>query len=462
MRSRRRHLHALNAALVATLALAWAPALAARADEPSPADERPWLVAGQVTAVGLVLPGFRSPYSNPALSFGPGPDTGGSIVGTLYVGSRLWRGATAVLEGEWADGGGLPNVSGVSGYPDANIIRVAKVGHAPYFARAFVQQEIALGGDGGEANEPPASPEDPFSLDGPWALRRRRPPTRLTFTLGKFSTPDFFDAAEASTDPRHRFMNWAVMTNGAWDYAADTRGYTWGAAAVLATPRWALRAGLALMPTEPNGPVLDWNLRDSRSEMVEGQVLWALDGKEGSLRLLGYFNHSRAARYSDALAAAPAGTAPDLAPYRRPGATKRGVGLLVEQETGPARIFVRASWNDGATETFAFTEIDRAASGGAEIPVPGLAGQRDSLGAAIAVGGLSPDHARFLAAGGHGFQLGDGALRQAAETIVEVYYLVRAPYGVELTADVQAIWNPGMNADRGPAAVFGLRVHAHR
>ena len=419
-------------ALLGLFALA-APAVAEEEAARAP-DDRPWLVAGQLTGVGWALPRFHSPYANPAISFGPGPDQGWSTLATIYLGTRLWPGGSAVVDGEWADGTGLPNVSGVSGYPDSNMIRVAKTGIAPYVARAFVQHEIALGEAGAGAEEPPETPEDPFGPDAPGA----------------------------SDDPRHTFMNWALMTNGAWDYAADTRGYTWGTAAVIATPRWAVRAAFTLMPTDPNGPNLSWDVGSSRSEMLEGQVLWSVAGKPGSARLLGYLNHSRAARYADALAGAPPGTPPDLAPYRRAGATKRGVALAVEQEAGPARIFVRGSWNDGVTETFAFTEIDRAASIGGDVGFPGLAGGRDRVGAAVAVGGLSPDHARYLAAGGTAFQLGDGALRQGTETIVEAYYLVRAWTGVEVTADVQTIWNPGMNADRGPAAVFGLRLHVHR
>jgi hypothetical protein len=453
----RAHQRGRSAALLALCALAGG----ARAEEPTTKDDRPWLVAGQVTAVGLALPQFHSPYSNPEISLGPGPNAGWSTVVTLFGGVRLWPGGSAVLEPEWADGNGLPNVSGASGYPDGNIIRVAKVGRAPYIARAFVQEEISLGDGGGAPEEPPGSPEDPFSPDGPWVLRRPRPGTRLTFTAGKVSTLDFFDAAGVSADPRHQFMNWAVMTNGAWDYAADTRGYTWGLFAVLATPRWAVRGGVALMPTEPNGLALDWDVGESRSEMLEGQVLWTLAGAGGDARLLGYVNHARAARYEDALAAAPAGTAPELAPFRRPGATKRGVGVLVEQEAGPAHLFVRGSWNDGATETFAFTDIDRAATVGALVDVPGLEGRKNAAGGAIEVGGISPPHARYFAAGGTAFQLGDGALRQAAETIVEAFYLHRVDRSVELTADVQVIWNPGMNADRGPASVFGLRLHAH-
>jgi carbohydrate-selective porin OprB len=195
--------------------------------------------------------------------------------------------------------------------------------------------------------------------------------------------------------------------------------------------------------------------------MVEGQARWTVSGRAGSARLLGYENLARAGRYADALAVAPPGGRPDLSAVRRPGAAKRGAALLLEQEAGPVALFVRASWNDGRTETFAFTEIDRAASAGAVVPVPGPAARPALGGLAVEVGALSSDHARYLAAGGRGFQLGDGALRNAPETVAEAFYLVRVSAALEVTADAQAIWNPGMNADRGPAAVLGLRLHAH-
>jgi high affinity Mn2+ porin len=447
--------------LLVALLLSPVPGVTRAADGPA-SEPAPWLVAGQLTGVGLFLPRLRSPYSDPALSFGPGPRAGWSTVATLYLGVRPWPGATAVVDGEWADGAGVPNVSGVSAYPDANIIRVAKVGVAPYVARAFLQQDVALGAGPADAPEPPSSPEDPFSPDGAWALRTPRPASRVTFTLGKVALPDFFDAAEVSSDPRHRFMNWAVMTNGAWDFAADTRGYTWAAVVALVTPRWGLRAGAAMMPTAPNGPSFDLDLREARSEVVEGEVRWTLAGRGGSARLLGFANHARAARYDDALAGAPAGGAPDLGAFRRRGAVKIGAALLVQQEVGPAATYVRGSWNDGGTETFAFTEIDRAASAGAVVPVPGPPGRPAELGVAVEVGGLSGPHARYLAAGGRGFQLGDGRLRDRAETVVEAYYLVRVAREVEVAADFQEIWNPGMNGDRGPASIVALRVHLHR
>jgi len=424
------------------------------------ADSRWWLLGAQVTSTGVVVPGVPGAYRNPEVSFGAPTVRGGwSLVATLLAGARLWEGAIAVAQPEFADGTGVPNVSGVGGYIDGNIIRVAKVGKEPYLARLYVQQEIALGPAGPSEEE--GAPEDRFMPGGALALRRPRPDSRLEITAGKFATTDFFDAATATSDPRHRFMNWSLMTNGAWDFAADTRGYTWGVVAALEQPRWALRAGAAMMPTTPNGPVLDGDLAHARSEMVEGEIRYSAAGNPGAVKLLGYANHARMGSFSEALAAAPPATPPSLDTVARTGAVKYGAGVLLDQRLGPATAFVRASWNDGRTEEFAFTQIERAVSAGAVVPTDGWGRRGDHVGVGLALNGLSPSHVRYLAAGGADFQLGDGALRYAWETVAEAFYALRASENVELSADVQAIANPGMNADRGPAFAFGLRLHAH-
>ncbi len=447
---------------LAAAALLAAP-LPARAEDGGPsADRGPWwLVGAQVTAAGLYLPPFHSPYASAGMSLGPGPDGGWSLVATLLAGARLWEGAVLVAMPEFADGRGLPAVSGAAGYPDANIIRVAKVGIEPYLARLFLHQDFALGPSGTEEQDD-EGPEGAFAPTGPRALRRSRPASRLEITLGKMAVTDFFDVATASSDPRHRFMNWALMTNGAWDFAADTRGYTVGAVIGLEQPLFALRAGLALMPTTANGPDLDADLSRSSSLMVEGEARYRVSGQRGAVKLLWYRNQAHMGSYDQALAAAAPGRPPDVGAVERTGAVKRGLGLLVDQDLGPAAAFLRASWNDGRTETFAFTEIDRAVSAGAELPGSLWGRPTDRAGLGAALGWLSPSHARYLEAGGRGFQLGDGALANAPELVAEAWYGVRLAPELDVAADLQLLVNPGMNADRGPAAVLGVRLHAHR
>lgn len=444
---------ALTAALLASVA---------RADEPAPPTTPDWWrVGGQVTAAGFTVPRFHSPYANPDVSFGPGPRTGWSFITTLFAGVRPWDGALLVIHPEFADGEGLPNVSGISGYVDGNIIRVSKVGKSPYVARLFFQQFIALGAAGAADQGDDGGPEDAFMPAGGSALGRPRPESRLELTAGKFAATDFFDLAGATSDPRHRFMNWSLMTNGAWDFAADTRGYTWGLVVALEQPRWALRAGLLAMPTTPNGPVFDGDLAHARSETVELEYRYQVLGHPGAVKWLGYVNHGRMGAFEDALAAAPPGVAPSLEAVAKRGAVKYGSGLLVDQRVGAATAFLRASWNDGRTEEFAFTQIERAVSLGAELPTDGWGRAGDHIGAALALNGLVPAHARYLRAGGVDFQLGDGRLRYAVETVVEAFYALHLGRSLELTADLQAIANPGMNADRGPAFAAGLRLHAH-
>jgi hypothetical protein len=455
-----------------TLALAsllFAPSLVAAADQlllPQPlperveiADSNRLLIGGQVTATGMVVPRFRSPYRNPEVSFaGPGPRAGWSFVATVMGGARPWDGAVVVAQPEFADGAGVPNVSGVAGYIDGNIIRVAKVGKDPYLARLFFQQDIPLAA-AGSAEE--GLPEDRFMPAGPVALRRNRAESRLEITAGKFAATDFFDVASSSSDPRHRFLNWSLMTNGAWDFPADTRGYTWGLVVALERPRWALRAGAVMMPTKANGPVFDGDVVHARSELVEGEFRYEVLGSSGALKLLGYANHARMGAFSDALDAAPPGQAPVIDAVTRRGAVKLGLGVLLDQRIGPASAFLRASWNDGYTEEFAFTQIERAVSAGADIPTGGWGRAGDHLGVGLALNGLTPAHARYLEAGGVDFQLGDGRLRYAWEAVLEAYYALHLGRDVELTGDVQGIANPGMNADRGPAFAFGIRLHAH-
>jgi high affinity Mn2+ porin len=207
---------------LAGAALALALAFPSAAEPPSPpppaevasAPEPWWLLSAQVTSFAFYLPPFQSPYSNPEMSFGPGPSAGWSFVASVFAGARLWEGAVLAVVPEYSNGQGAPNVSGVAGYPDGNMIRVAKVGTAPYLARAFLQQDFEVG-IGAREDEEEGPPEFRLLPGGPFALRHTRPASRLSLTLGKFASSDFFDAADISSDPRHRFMNWAVMTQGA-------------------------------------------------------------------------------------------------------------------------------------------------------------------------------------------------------------------------------------------------------
>jgi high affinity Mn2+ porin len=75
------------------------------------------------------------------------------------------------------------------------------------------------------------------------------------------------------------------------------------------------------------------------------------------------------------------------------------------------------------------------------------------------VSGLSEPHRRYLAAGGYGFIIGDGALSYAWEILAEAYYRYALTREIALGANYQPIFHPAFNAARGPAHVFTGRVH---
>ncbi len=122
------------------------------------------------------------------------------------------------------------------------------------------------------------------------------PPHRLDFWFGKFGAADFFDVNAAGSDSHLQFLNWTVDNNGAYDYAADTRGYTVGAILQYQDRMWAVRFGEMLMPTVANGIDYDWNLRRSRAENIEFEYRKSiLPGRR--YRSIHERNRSRARRY---------------------------------------------------------------------------------------------------------------------------------------------------------------------
>ena len=112
---------------------------------------------------------------------------------------------------------------------------------------------------------------------------------------------DYFDNKAYSHDPRTQFMNWALMSNGAWDYPANTRGYTWGVVAELALSPWAFRFSSAMVPTESNMSDMDENIHEANSETVEIEHSYELGSQKEIIRALGYYTKARMGSYSQAL-----------------------------------------------------------------------------------------------------------------------------------------------------------------
>jgi len=407
-------------------------------------------IAGQINFIFQTHPPFDAKYTGPN-SLQPYYEKATSRVLTLYTGYEFTNSIEALVDVEEAGGQGLSRVLGVAGFPNLDVVRNPTLSQAPYIARAMFHSVIALGGEKVEA--------DP----GPLSTFSELPARRLEFRFGKFGLVDFFDVNGVGNDSHMQFMNWAIDQNGAYDFAADTRGYTWGAIVEYQSRGWGARFAEALMPTVANGIDLQWNLRRARAESYEFELhRGILPKKDGMVRLLAYTNHGNMGIYRDAINQYLEGktTRPDITHHPLWTTTKYGFGVNLEQALTPnITAYGRFGWNNGKTESWAYTEIDQTISGGFAINARKWGRNQDRFGLAFASNGLSGDHRRYLALGGTGFIIGDGALNYGRENILESYYTLHLWRGLYVAPDVQYIVNPAYNRDRGPVIVPGFRLH---
>lgn len=356
-----------------------------------------------------------------------------------------------LLDVEDVRGEGLSSVLGLAGFTDLDAQKTPTAGHQPhtYLSRILLHYVAPLGGKERMNN--------PSLLE----LAPRVPSRRLELYFGKFSLADFFDQNDYAGSDHSQFLNWTTDQNGAWDYAANTPGYTYGAYAELDEGTWSFRYAEALMSRVPNGLYLSLHLGDTRSE--NGEVDWSYRPQSsGTVRVLGYVDEAPMGSFADALAAWREGRipTPDTSAVRRTGRHEYGWGLNWQQGLpGGFGIFARAGWNNGKYESYEYTEVNNTAEGGVQMPgaLWGRAG--DHAGVAFVSNGISRSHQEYLAAGGLGFQLGDGGLSYGREQILETYYNFNLPIGLSVSPNIQFIENPGYNRARGPATVFGMRVN---
>ena len=391
---------------------------------------------------------FDAPYTGPR-SLSPDREKSYSLTATAALGIRSWRGGEVYFDPEVTQGVPLSGLTGLGGFTNGEIARTSGPSPTFYRARLFARQTWVFGG-GSEKVE-----SDANQLAGSGDRRR------LVLTVGNLSVLDIFDHNSFSHDPRTQFLNWSLMTHGAYDFAADARGYSWGFALEFLYDDWRSRAGRFIQPKEPNQLALDPRIVKHYGDQIEIERAHALAGRPGKLRFLVFRNVARMARYQDALdLAAQTGGAPDINAVRTVERVKRGFGFNFEQEISPSvGLFGRASRADGQTETYAFTEIDQSLSGGVSLKGGTFGRPHDTLGIAFVRNSLSAEHRDYLAAGGLGFFLGDGALRYRPESILEAYYSLNVAKDTSFSADFQRISNPGYNADRGPATVVSARLH---
>jgi len=407
-----------------------------------------WNLYYQATSIGDEHGTFYAPYTGP-LSLQDYPEHDVSLTTTLFFAALLTTNTQLIFDPEVAGGKGFSGVNGIANAPNGEMPRVTIATPKPYIARLFVAHDFAFGADQEQVES------DVNQLAG------ERPMTRYSIYVGRFSLTDYFDNNEYTHDPREQFIAWGVMCNGAWDYPADTHGYTWGLVQELHTRHWALRYAIAAEPRVANGEQFDRRLFRDHGHTFEGERRYSLGDHAGTLRLLGYANRADAGTYATALRlAGETGTTPSVVATRRPGTLKYGTGVNLEQEiTHDVGVFMRLGWDDGKTESFAFTALDRLASGGVSVKGTRWRRRNDVVASSLTAGGLSGVHALYLARGGLDFLIGDGRLNYAPEYVWESYYSARLFPGFYLTFDLQHDTNLAYNHDRGPVWIPAIRLH---
>jgi high affinity Mn2+ porin len=431
------------------------------ADSPdSPPDDSPetmlphfkstrfWL-SGQANFIFQTHPDFHAQYSGPH-SLSPHYEKATSRVVTMFGGFRFNNSFEFVGALEEAGGSALSLGFGLAGNTDLDIVRNPLLSKAPYLGRGMFHKVFALSKDKVENERNYLSLFD--------ELPRRR----LEIRFGKFSLPDFFDLNSVGSDTHFQFVNWTVDNNGAWDYAADTRGYTVGFMADFEDRNWGFRFGEGLMPKVANGIDLVWKPWQAHAENFEYELRrGVLPKKAGVVRLLAYTNYANMGIYSQQIALAEeTGTTPDITDHSWHITRKYGFGINVEQNlTRYLTAFGRFGWDNGKTESFAYTEVDQTFVEGLGASGAWWHRKQDRAGIAFVTNAISKAHQEYLADGGLGFLLGDGALNYGREDIVETYYTTHIWRGIYLAPGFQHINNPGYNRDRGPVIFPSFRAH---
>jgi high affinity Mn2+ porin len=405
-------------------------------------------IRGQFTNVTQYHPPFTAPFYGPN-SLIPGHRGNETVDATLYAGLRLWDGVEAYVNPEVDQGFGLSDTLGVAGFPSGEAYKIGAAAPYPRLPRTFFRYTLGLGG------------EDEKIAPGLNQLAGARQTDNLIVTVGKFSVVDIFDTNAYAHDPRSDFLNWSIIEAGAFDYAADAWGYTYGGAAEWTQSWWTLRQGLFDLSKIPNSKYLETDF--SQFEVAaEAEERHELFGQPGKLKFLFWVNRGRMANYNAAVALGQAtGTTPDVARVRQ-YSSRPGVALNLEQQIAPdLGAFARATADNGSKEVYEFTEINQSISAGISLKGARWYRPGDTIGLAGAINGISPQARNYFAAGGLGVLLGDGRLpRYGLERIFEVYYNFCFIEGVNLTLDFQHVVNPAYDAVRGPVEIIAFRTHA--
>lgn len=400
----------------------------------------------QATSISQYHPQFRSPYAG-ANSLQSNEKIASSLTNTLFFALKPWKNGLVILNPEVAGGVGFSGTTGLAGFPNGEIFRVGNPKPTIYLARLIFQQKIALHGTAYE-----------YISDEANNVRGFYPVDYIKFYGGRFCLADFFDGNPYSHDPRSQFMNWSFMSAGAWDYAADTRGYTWGIGSEWKRKNWRAALAFTLEPKVANGLQMDVNINKALATQAEVTHFYSINKYAGQIQATIFFNRAHMGNYKEAIKITTVN--PDITTTEDYKNHKWGwVVNAAQQLNKNFGGYIRVSWNDGKNETWAFTEIDRSVNIGLVWNKDGL-NENNVIGLGIVVNGLSKPHKDYLAAGGYGFIIGDGQLNYEPEVITEFFYRFNFfSNRLQISPGYQFVLNPAYNKDRGPVTIFALRTH---
>ncbi len=438
--------------------------------EPAPQDEPPltmfphseatrYWVSGQANSIFQMHGHFHSPYES-ANSLRDTLEYKASEVATLYLGYQLQPNSRyntdLIVDFENAGGRGISQALGLAGETNLDVVRNPNLSSKPYLARGVIHQIIGL------------TTEMIDQDRSPFALASKVPVRRFEIRIGKMSLPDVFDINSIGTDSHLQFTNWTIDNNGAWDYAADTRGYSVGGVLEYDDKVWSARYGIFAMPVVANGIDLDWALNRASGQNMEFELrkgLFAhfINAKHpGAVRVLSFVNHAHMGNYRQSVQWYLAGQTeiPEVTATARFGAVKYGFGFNTEQEVNDSlRLFARFGWNEDQHESYAYTEVGQTILFGGDYNGHSWHRAGDKLGIAFVSNAIKRDHQAYLHDGGYGFLLGDGGLAYAREDILEWYYNAHLWHGLYGMLGGSYIAHPGYNRDRGPVYIPAARAH---
>jgi hypothetical protein len=236
---------------------------------------------------------FNSSYSgaNSLLSRFEGSDGRSySLSGTVFLGARLLKDTEVYYNPEMFSGTPFTgSLVGLGGVQNGELQKGAYAPPVYYTARAFVRQTFQFGG------------EREYLESSANQLAGYADTNRLVINAGKFNTLDFFDANTYSHDPRTQFQNFAIFSMGAYNYAADTKGYTFGVVAEWYKDNWLLKAARLAMPKVPNTADLDYSLSENYGDQVELTREHNLYEQPGAIRLLYFRANAFMSNYRDSI-----------------------------------------------------------------------------------------------------------------------------------------------------------------